>query len=78
MRTHLVRTQCRVRLPGIFFHFDISPIKVQFKEERRSFAHFLTQLCAIIGGVYTVSSLIDKLLYSSMRSLQKTRIGKYG
>jgi hypothetical protein len=40
-------------LPGVFFMFDISPILVQLSEQRRSFLHFLTGVCAIVGGVFT-------------------------
>lgn len=65
-------------LPGVFFFFDISPIKVGFEEHRRSFTHFLTQLCAIIGGVFTVAGIIDKTVYHSYRSLEKARLGKQG
>ncbi|KAJ5070557.1 endoplasmic reticulum-golgi intermediate compartment protein [Anaeramoeba ignava] len=50
-------------LPGVFFFFDFSPIVVHLQEQNKSFFHFLTQLCAIIGGVFTVSSLIDSAIY---------------
>jgi hypothetical protein len=39
--------------PGAFFMFEISPILVQLTETSRSFMHFLTSVCAIIGGVFT-------------------------
>jgi len=57
-------------LPGIFFYYDISPIKVIFKEVQRSFAHFLIGVCAIIGGVFTVASIIDSLLYQGVKNLK--------
>ena len=41
-------------LPGVFFFYDISPIRVRIEEKRRSFLSFLTSVCAIIGGVFTV------------------------
>ncbi|KAG6501114.1 hypothetical protein ZIOFF_040982 [Zingiber officinale] len=37
-------------LHGVYFFYDFSPIKVIFTEENRSFLHYVTQLCAIIGG----------------------------
>jgi len=37
-------------IPGVFFFYDLSPIKVKFTEERVSFLHFLTNVCAIVGG----------------------------
>jgi len=58
-------------LPGVFFMYELSPIMVKFTESRKSFAHFLTGVCAIIGGVFTVAGLVDSLIYHSMRSLKK-------
>ena len=40
-------------LPGVFFMYDLSPMMVQITEHRRSFFHFLTGVCAIVGGVFT-------------------------
>ena len=41
-------------LPGVFFIYDISPIKVKFTEKQQSFTYFLTSLCAIVGGKRSV------------------------
>ncbi|VDM16183.1 unnamed protein product [Hydatigera taeniaeformis] len=40
-------------IPGVFFNYQISPLLVKLAKERRSFLHFLTNTCAIVGGVYT-------------------------
>ncbi|BBM98063.1 endoplasmic reticulum-Golgi intermediate compartment protein 3 [Marchantia polymorpha subsp. ruderalis] len=64
-------------LPGVFFFYDLSPIKVNFTSQRTSFLHFLTNLCAIIGGVFTVSGIIDALVYHGHRAIKKKiEIGK--
>jgi len=64
-------------LPGVFFMYDLSPIMVKFTERQRSFAHFLTSVCAIVGGVFTVAGIIDSLLYHSVRSFKKkVELGK--
>lgn len=60
-------------LPGVFFMYELSPIMVRFTESRKSFAHFLTGVCAIIGGIFTVAGIIDSLIYHSLKSL-KTKI----
>eukprot|EP00039_Didymoeca_costata_P019597 m.338192 g.338192 ORF g.338192 m.338192 type:complete len:382 (+) comp18335_c0_seq1:145-1290(+) len=66
-------------LPGVFFMFELSPIVVQLTETRRSLAHFLTSLCAIIGGVFTVAGMIDSVIFHSLRSWQKkNELGKLG
>jgi len=65
-------------LPGVFFNYDLSPIMIKYTERVRSFAHFLTGVCAIVGGVFTVSGLIDSFIYTSIRSIQKkTELGKH-
>ncbi|KAJ8466362.1 hypothetical protein OPV22_028914 [Ensete ventricosum] len=65
-------------LPGVYFFYDFSPIKVIFTEENQSILHFLTQLCAIIGGVFTVSGIIDAFVYHGARTIKKKReLGKY-
>jgi len=64
-------------LPGVFFMYELSPILVKFRESRKSFPHFLTGICAIIGGVFTVSGLIDSFIYQGLRSLKKkVELGK--
>lgn len=58
-------------LPGVFVLYEFSPMVVQYTENRRSFMHFLTGLCAIVGGIFTVAGLIDSMIYYSSRALQK-------
>eukprot|EP00245_Coleochaete_scutata_P005348 TRINITY_DN18829_c0_g1_i1.p1 TRINITY_DN18829_c0_g1~~TRINITY_DN18829_c0_g1_i1.p1 ORF type:complete len:387 (-),score=74.58 TRINITY_DN18829_c0_g1_i1:407-1567(-) len=58
-------------LPGVFFFYDLSPIKVKFTEERSSFLHFLTNVCAIVGGVFTVSGIIDAFVYHGHKAIKK-------
>ncbi|KAJ7069672.1 Sec1 family-domain-containing protein [Mycena amicta] len=58
-------------VPGAFFNFEISPILVVHSDTRQSFAHFVTSTCAIIGGVLTVASLIDSILFATGRALKK-------
>ncbi len=58
-------------LPGVFVMYDLSPIMIKMSERKKSFAHFLTGVCAIIGGVFTVAGILDSFIYHSMRSLQK-------
>uniref|UniRef100_A0AAZ3PIS2 Endoplasmic reticulum-Golgi intermediate compartment protein n=1 Tax=Oncorhynchus tshawytscha TaxID=74940 RepID=A0AAZ3PIS2_ONCTS len=58
-------------LPGVFVLYELSPMMVKFTEKQRSFTHFLTGLCAIVGGVFTVAGLIDSLIYHSAKAIQK-------
>ncbi|XP_071741615.1 uncharacterized protein [Rutidosis leptorrhynchoides] len=66
-------------LPGVFFFYDLSAIKVTYTETRTSFLHFLTNICAIVGGIFTVAGIVDSFIYHGQRALKKKReIGKLG
>nr|XP_006126747.1 endoplasmic reticulum-Golgi intermediate compartment protein 3 isoform X2 [Pelodiscus sinensis] len=58
-------------LPGVFVLYELSPMMVKLTEKHRPFTHFLTGVCAIVGGVFTVAGLIDSLIYHSARAIQK-------
>ncbi|KAI3807790.1 hypothetical protein L1987_23724 [Smallanthus sonchifolius] len=58
-------------LPGVFFFYELSPFKVTFTEEHVSFLHFLTNVCAITGGVFTVSGILDSFIYHGQRAIRK-------
>ncbi|KAK9456123.1 endoplasmic reticulum vesicle transporter-domain-containing protein [Dipodascopsis uninucleata] len=48
-------------IPGLFFSYDISPMKVINREERvKSFGSFLIGVCAVVGGVLAVAAAIDR------------------
>ncbi|XP_033207625.1 endoplasmic reticulum-Golgi intermediate compartment protein 3 [Belonocnema kinseyi] len=65
-------------MPGIFFNYELSPLMVRYTEKAKSFGHFATNLCAIIGGVFTVAGLIDTFLYHSIRAIEKkVELGKF-
>lgn len=65
-------------MPGVFFSYEISPLMVKYTEKKESFGHFATNICAIIGGVFTVAGLIDTFLYHSIRAIQKkVELGKF-
>lgn len=48
---------------GVFFIYEFSPFKVQVEAKQMPFAHFITSTCAIIGGVFTITGLVDSLMY---------------
>ncbi|KAG1152174.1 hypothetical protein G6F37_005747 [Rhizopus arrhizus] len=61
-------------LPGVFFMLDHSPMRIIYSETKTSLASYLTSLCAIIGGIFTVASVIDSILYRAER-ISKQRKG---
>lgn len=49
-------------IPGVFFVYDLSPIQIGYQDTRMSFSHFLVNLCAVIGGIFTVNGYIGKFI----------------
>lgn len=52
---------------GVDFEYDFSPIMVRYTESRKSLFEFITSVCAIVGGIYTVSGLLVRGLASVSR-----------
>ncbi len=46
-------------LPGLYFNYEVSPIQALFEEKRGGTMKFLTSVCAIVGGVFSVMRLVD-------------------
>ncbi|XP_026757403.2 endoplasmic reticulum-Golgi intermediate compartment protein 3 isoform X1 [Galleria mellonella] len=66
-------------MPGAFFSYELSPLMVKYTEKERSIGHVATNICAIIGGVFTVAGILDTLLYHSLNAFQnKILLGKTG
>ncbi|KAI5641683.1 hypothetical protein M9H77_00088 [Catharanthus roseus] len=63
-------------LPVAKFHFEPSPMQVLITENTKSFSHFITNVCAIIGGVFTVAGILDSILHNTMRIVKKVELGK--
>uniref|UniRef100_K3WDM8 Endoplasmic reticulum vesicle transporter C-terminal domain-containing protein n=1 Tax=Globisporangium ultimum (strain ATCC 200006 / CBS 805.95 / DAOM BR144) TaxID=431595 RepID=K3WDM8_GLOUD len=53
-------------LPGTFFVFDLSPFMVKVDNDRVPLTHFLTNICAIIGGVVSIAGFVDSFMYNSL------------
>ncbi|KAK0174045.1 hypothetical protein PV328_007162 [Microctonus aethiopoides] len=49
-------------IPGIFFKYDSSALKVKVTQNRDSFIQFLVKLCATVGGVFVTSGLINGIV----------------
>ena len=56
-------------VPELLFKVDFSPIMVRLREASRSFLNFLTGLCAILGGVFTVAGMVDSTVYQSTKAI---------
>ncbi|EON64276.1 hypothetical protein W97_03507 [Coniosporium apollinis CBS 100218] len=73
---HKERLHARGGIPGVFFSYDISPMKVINREARgKSFSGFLVGVCAVIGGTLTVAAAIDRALYEGGQRVKKLHSG---
>eukprot|EP01006_Ploeotia_vitrea_P052353 TRINITY_DN67673_c9_g1_i1.p1 TRINITY_DN67673_c9_g1~~TRINITY_DN67673_c9_g1_i1.p1 ORF type:complete len:314 (-),score=24.34 TRINITY_DN67673_c9_g1_i1:418-1359(-) len=73
--THQFKTAAQYP-PAVYFRYQLSPITVKFNSRSKSFAHFLTYVCAIIGGVFTVAGIMNSILHNSIVAFQKNVLGK--
>jgi len=65
-------------IPEARFSYDLSPTAVTVSRGGRRWYEFLTNLCAIIGGVFTVMGLIDRSLHGIRSKVFKDSVGKLG
>jgi len=71
---HAERLHSRGGIPGVFFSYDISPMKVINREEQnKTFLGFLAGVCAIVGGTLTVAAAVDRGLFEGTTRLKKLR-----
>jgi len=65
-------------IPMARFAYQLSPMQVIMEEKREAFYHFVTNVCAIIGGVFTVAGILDSGVYTAVRLAKKMELGKQG
>jgi endoplasmic reticulum-Golgi intermediate compartment protein 3 len=52
-------------------------MRVIYRQESLTLLQFLTSVCAVVGGVFTVAGLIDGFIYNANRTLKrKIQLGK--
>lgn len=59
--------------PAVYFLYDLSPITVTIREERRSFLHFVTRLCAVLGGTFALTGMLDRWMYRLLEIVTKPK-----
>ncbi|TID21898.1 hypothetical protein CANINC_003382 [Pichia inconspicua] len=58
-------------IPGLFFYFDISPLKIINREEyNKSFSAFILSLCSAVAGILTVGAILDRTIWSARRFIK--------
>merc|ERR1712032_1054970 len=46
-------------LPGVFIVYDFSPFLMRQLEKAKPWSYILTSICAIIGGLVSIASLVE-------------------
>ena len=59
-------------IPGIYFNYEVAPIQA-LVEERRPLSRmaFVTSVCAIIGGVFSVLGIADKVIINVLSAFSE-------
>ncbi|XP_057584981.1 endoplasmic reticulum-Golgi intermediate compartment protein 1 isoform X3 [Hippopotamus amphibius kiboko] len=63
-------------IPAIWFRYDLSPITVKYTERRKPLYRFITTICAIIGGTFTVAGILDSCIFTASEAWKKIQLGK--
>ena len=76
---------------AIWFRYDLSAITVRYVDHRKPLYHFITmvneklvkfyfvailQICAIVGGTFTVAGLVDSIIFNASEIFRKLELGK--
>lgn len=58
-------------IPGLFFHFDVSALKVINKEAyATTWSGFLLNVISAIGGILTVGAVLDRTVYEADKAIR--------
>ena len=60
----------------IVFNYRVSPVAVHYSNSRENLAQFLINICAIIGGIFTVAGIVDSIIHKSSKMFFKDSINK--
>jgi len=64
------------QIPAVWFKYDLTPITVKYSERRQPVYTFLTTVCAIVGGTFTVAGIIDSFVFTASEFYKKLELGK--
>jgi len=51
-------------LPGVFIVYDFSPFLMRKTERAKPWSYIFTSICAIIGGVFTIATLVEMMVHT--------------
>lgn len=53
---------------GLFMSYDFTPFEVTVSQTRKKLTHFVTECCAIVGGVFAFTGMLDNFSYRLLKS----------
>lgn len=56
-------------LPGVFLVYEFNPFMMQKSEKTVPLTHFLTSVSAILGGIFTVASMVEAIIYRGIMKI---------
>lgn len=63
---------------GLWMSYDFTPFEVKVTKTRKSLWHFLTECCAILGGIFAFTGMLDNFAYQINKSTANGRRGGSG
>eukprot|EP00747_Dinoflagellata_sp_TGD_P184044 gnl/TRDRNA2_/TRDRNA2_39363_c0_seq1.p1 gnl/TRDRNA2_/TRDRNA2_39363_c0~~gnl/TRDRNA2_/TRDRNA2_39363_c0_seq1.p1 ORF type:complete len:399 (-),score=87.49 gnl/TRDRNA2_/TRDRNA2_39363_c0_seq1:36-1232(-) len=60
---------------GLWATYDFTPFEVKVTKSRKKFMHFLTECCAIMGGIFAFTGMLDTFSYRINKSLARRSRG---
>jgi len=63
---------------GLWANYDFTPFEVKVTKSRKSFMHFLTECCAILGGIFAFTGMLDNFSYRINKSMARRNKGGAG
>ena len=63
-------------IPAVWFKYDLNPITVKYHKGGKPLYSFLTSVCAIIGGIAGIASILDSLIFTASNVFKKFELGK--
>jgi hypothetical protein len=59
-------TSTSVSEPFVDFSYDLSPIIMTVAQSPQAMLHFIVRMCAVIGGVLSITRMADKLVHAAL------------
>jgi len=63
-------------LPALWFRYDLAPLTVKYSMKRQPVYSFITTVCAIVGGTFTVAGIVDSFIFTAHEIFKKFELGK--